>query len=154
MPAMPTFHLAVELFPRGGVLFLRKDVSASVRTPSGSAGRKDAAAADAFQGRVLAASFSVIFGCPGMSGRAGQNKRSSQGWLSASGKRMLLRNSGHRYLGAPKKTTLNSIGRSSGTRNEHQYMGISHSIQAVLSRLKSCNSLFGVKLAINRKYKP
>jgi len=137
-------------------LFLRKDVSASVRTPSGSAGRKDAAAADAFQGRVLAASFSVIFGCPGMSGPSrgvGQNKRSSQGWLSASGKRM-LRNSGHRYLGAPKKTTLNSIGRSSGTRNEHQYMGISHSIQAVLSRLKSCNSLFGVKLAINRKYKP
>lgn len=97
-------------------MFLRKDVSASVRTPSGSAGRKDAAAADAFQGRVLAASFSVIFGCPGMSGPwrgAGQNKRSSQGWLSASGKRMLLRNSGHRYLGAPRKTTLNSIGRSS-----------------------------------------
>ena len=33
-------------------------------------------------------------------------------------------------------------------------MGISHSIQAVLSHFKSCNSLFGVKLAINQKYKP
>ena len=104
----------MELFPRGGVL-LRFSFRENTQRE-----RKDAAAADAFQGRVLAASFSVIFGCPGMSRPqrgAGQNKRSSQGWLSASGKGMLLRNSGHQYLGAPKKTTLNSIGRSSGTRN-------------------------------------
>jgi hypothetical protein len=33
-------------------------------------------------------------------------------------------------------------------------MGIGHGIQAIPSHSKSCNSPFGVKLAINRKYKP
>ena len=33
-------------------------------------------------------------------------------------------------------------------------MGIDNNVQAILSHLKGCNSQFGVKLAINQKYKP